>query len=67
MVKMLRLPEVIELTGLSQTTIWRRERHGEFPRRRKLGGNLVGWRSDEVEEWINDLPVAEEVEAEAAS
>ena len=60
-VRMLRLPEVVERTGLSQTTIWRREREGSFPRRRRLGSNLVGWRSDEVAQWIDALPEAGEV------
>lgn len=64
-VRMLRLPEVIDLTGLSQTTIWRRERQGQFPKRRRLGANLVAWRSDEVEEWIEGLPVADEPEPAA--
>lgn len=62
-VRMLRLPEVIELTGLSQTTIWRREKDGVFPQRRRLGANLVAWRSDEIEEWIEELPIAEEPES----
>ncbi len=59
-VRMLRLPEVCEITGLSQTTIWRHERDGTFPHRRRLGPTLVAWRSDEVEEWIEGLPVADE-------
>jgi prophage regulatory protein len=56
--RMLRLPEVVELTGLSPTTLWRRERNGEFPRRRRLGSTLVAWRSDEVAEWMERLPLA---------
>ena len=58
--RMLRLREVVQLTGLSQTTVWRRERAGEFPRRRRLGANLVAWRSDEVEAWIEQLPDADD-------
>ena len=30
-IRLLRLPEVVERTGLSPTSIWRREREGEFP------------------------------------
>ena len=63
-VRMLRLPQVVKMTGLSQTTIWRREKDGEFPKRRRLGPTLVAWRSDEIEAWIEALP---EVEALAAS
>jgi len=52
MVRLLRLPEVRSLTGLSGTTIWRREREGKFPRRRQIGPNAVAWRSDELEAWV---------------
>lgn len=58
MLRLLRLPEVEELTGLSGTTIWRREKEGKFPRRRRVAGNLVAWRSDEVEAWIRSRPLA---------
>lgn len=50
--RMMRLPEVEEVTGLSGVTLWRLEREGTFPRRRKLSGRLVAWRSDEIQEWI---------------
>ena len=36
--RMVRLPEVLEITGLSRTTIWRRERDGSFPPPIRLGG-----------------------------
>ena len=62
-VRMLRLPEVVAATGLSPTTIWRRERAGEFPKRRRLGPTLVAWRSDEVAKWIERLPEAEALAA----
>ncbi len=60
-VRLLRLPEVCEVTGLSATTVWRREKDGVFPRRKRLGANLVAWRSDEIEAWIDTLPEADEV------
>lgn len=59
MLRLLRLPEVEAVTGLSGTTIWRREKEGEFPRRRRVAGNLVAWRSDEIERWIESRPEAD--------
>ena len=56
--KILREPEVREVTGLSRATLWRKEREGTFPRRVKLGANSVGWHSDEISEWIANLPRA---------
>lgn len=56
MSRLLRIDEVTSRVGLSRTTIWRREREGEFPARVKLSGNAVAWREDEVEEWIEGRP-----------
>ncbi len=50
--RILRAKEVISLTGLSRTTIWRLEKQGEFPARVSLGGNRVGWRLSEINHWI---------------
>ena len=60
LLRMMRLPEVVIATGLSGTTIWRREKDGQFPRRRRLGTNIVAWRSDEIAAWIEALPEANE-------
>ncbi len=67
LLRMMRLPEVVIATGLSGTTIWRREKDGQFPRRRRLGVNLVAWRSDEIEAWIEALPEADEEPAPATT
>lgn len=57
--KILRLPDVIELTGLSRMSIYRKESEGQFPRRRRLGLNAVGWLEDEVTAWIQTRPTAD--------
>jgi prophage regulatory protein len=50
--KLLRFPAVRERTGLSRTTIWRLERHGQFPKHRRISANAVAWVEDEVVSWI---------------
>jgi len=52
--EILRFPVVEQATGLSRTTIWRKERDGSFPARRKLSTNTVGWLRSEIEEWITE-------------
>ena len=42
--------------GISRVTLWRMERIGKFPSRVRLGENSVGWRLDEVEEWLAERP-----------
>ena len=50
--RILRLRQVMEKTGYSAMTLWRREKAGTFPRRVPLGPNSVGWIDDEIDEWI---------------
>jgi len=55
-VKILRTPEVTDLTGLSRATIWRLERKGKFSSRLQLSENAIGWREDDVMQWIATRP-----------
>jgi len=57
-VRMLRLDSVKAITGLSRDSLYRLAREGEFPKPRKLAGRASGWRSDEVQEWIDSRPFA---------
>jgi len=50
--RILRFPEVQELTGLSRTTLWRMEKDMKFPQRVQLGKASVGWSLGEVRAWI---------------
>jgi len=40
--KILRLPSVIELTGLSRSSIYAQIAHGTFPKQVSLGARAVG-------------------------
>ena len=56
-VVMLRKSEVLRRAGgVSFPAIWNWMRAGTFPRSRLVGG-LSMWRSDEIDDWINGLPV----------
>ena len=56
--KILRLPGVARLTGMSKGTIHRRYREGTFPRPLKLGVQSIGWRRKDIDEWLESLPRA---------
>ena len=45
-----------EKIPLSDTTVWRMERKGLFPKRINLAENRVGWFEDEVEAWQETRP-----------
>ena len=40
--RILRLPQVLEVTGLSRSTIYLRMADGSFPKQVSLGGRAVG-------------------------
>jgi prophage regulatory protein len=47
-----RLPEVLQRSGLSRRTIYRRMAAGTFPASVQLGENAVGWPASEFERWL---------------
>ncbi len=55
MKKIIRLPEVVDLTGLSRSTIYLRMGKGDFPHSVSLGDRAVGWLQEDIEKWIDDL------------
>lgn len=57
-IRVLREAEVIRLTGLSRTTIWRRVRDGSFPPPIRLGPpstRAKGWRHTDLQDWFDGL------------
>ncbi len=50
----LKLKQVVEITSLSQATIYRylNEENSNFPKRIKLGAGRVGWRKSEILNFI---------------
>ena len=50
--RILRLPEVKKLTGLSRSSIYLRMTNHEFPESISLGGRAVGWLEQDVVGWI---------------
>jgi len=50
--RLLRVPEVCKMTGLSRQTIWRLQRAGHFPRRVLISRKAIGWYESDVREWI---------------
>ena len=64
--RFLRLPEVLERTGLSRSTIYVRLAEGCFPRPVALGGRAVGWIEAEVDEWVRQRIAESRFEGERA-
>ena len=52
--RFLRLPEVLQITGMSKTFIYDRINDGTFPRQIQLGSRTVVWNGQEVTKWMED-------------
>jgi prophage regulatory protein len=60
--RLLRLPDVKALTGLSRSTIYRRIAEGKFPPQRSYGSaaSAVFWLESEITDWQKALLNVEE-------
>ncbi len=52
--RILRIDAVLERTGLSRTTLYRRIEQGRFPRQVKISDRCAGWRESAVREWMKN-------------
>ena len=51
--RILKLPEVIQITGLARSTIYLRMKEKRFPTHIKLGERSVGWLEKEIQGWLD--------------
>ena len=52
--RFLRLPEVLQITGMGKTFIYNRINDGTFPKQIQLGSRTVVWNEQEVTKWMED-------------
>lgn len=68
MAQLIKLPEVVKLSGLSASSVYRLASRNQFPQPLKLNpphGRSSAWVLEEVQQWINDR-IAASREEEAA-
>ncbi len=53
---LLRLPAVLERTGLCRSLLYALRKANRFPRPLRIGARSVGWLEDEIEAWIKSRP-----------
>lgn len=51
-IRLLRLPQVMEVVGLSRSTIYALQEEERFPKRVKLATRAVGWLEAEIQAWL---------------
>jgi prophage regulatory protein len=53
--RLIRLSEVISITGLSRSRIYQYISEGKFPDNISLGGRSVAWVESEVLRWVKNV------------
>lgn len=49
------LKDILDITRVSKSSIYRMMEKGDFPKSISLGGNTVRWRVSDVQKWIVEL------------
>lgn len=57
--RFLKMRDVMNMTSLGSSTIYRKLEDGIFPRPRELSTKCVRWMESEILEWMRGLPVSE--------
>jgi prophage regulatory protein len=52
--RILRLNAVLDRTGLSRSTLYRKIGEGTFPRQIQISKRCAGWREAAIEQWLMD-------------
>ena len=52
--RILRLKAVLERTGFSRSTLYRKIQAGTFPRQVRIAARCVGWRESALREWLKN-------------
>ncbi len=53
--RLIKLAEVIYLTGISRSSIYLKMKNKEFPEPVKLGRRSVAWRSEDIQRFLESL------------
>ena len=52
--RVVRIHELVEMTGLSRSTIWRLEKARAFPPRLALSPGRIGYLDDDILVWLRE-------------
>ena len=53
--QLIRLPRVMELTGLAKSTVWLWTKNGKLPKPLKLSARVTVWKLSEIQNYIQSI------------
>ena len=54
--RFIRPKELSKKLSVSIPTLWRMEKSGQLPPKRKIGKRAVGWLDTDIDEWLKSRP-----------
>lgn len=54
--RIIRLKTVLDRTGLSRSTVYRKIAEGTFPPQLRISVNGAGWSETEINRWVSNPP-----------
>ena len=57
MERILRIKDILKITGMSNSTIYELIKSNEFPRPKRLGKRAVGWLPEDIKNWLDSRPL----------
>jgi len=64
--RILRIKVVLDRTGLSRSTLYRKMQNGTFPKNVQISTRCAGWRESAVDAWLRD-PMSYSMDEEPAA
>lgn len=52
--RIIRLPAVLDATGLSRATLYRKMQNGTFPKNVQISVRCAGWRESAIAQWLRN-------------
>ena len=59
--RLMKIDEVLHLTSLSRSTLYRLIRSGDFPSPVRIGPRAVAWRERDIRRWLESRPATRAV------
>ncbi|MFV8867330.1 helix-turn-helix transcriptional regulator [Serratia fonticola] len=51
-IRLIRLPDVMMITGLKRSTVYNKMKSGKFPKSVSIGERSIAWVESEINSWV---------------